>query len=107
MLVRTAIALASLAFATPASAVTGGYGVSKALHGGHGAVVAAAAIGRDDKSRSCQASDRSARSSGDGSPLLGDAHRPAVVACEQPPKSNLIPPDALAKATASALAAFG
>jgi hypothetical protein len=30
-----------------------------------------------------------------------------VVACEQPPKSNLVPPDAIAKATAAALSALG
>jgi hypothetical protein len=101
-----AVLVASVA-ASPAGAVTGGYGVAKALHSGRGTVVAATAMARDDKTRSCQAGDHKARSTTQPA-LAGDIERKAAaVACEQPPRSNLITPDAIAKATASALATLG
>ena len=56
-----------------------------------------------DKSRSCQAGKAVATKTS----VLGSKKRFAVVACEQPPKSNLLAPGTIAKATASALSALG
>ncbi|HZO62727.1 MAG TPA: hypothetical protein VFB35_07065 [Gaiellaceae bacterium] len=90
-------ALLALGTAPPASAFAVEPGVASALHAGGVAAPSRAA----DRARSCQAGTKSAR-------LIGDAaHRTAVVACEQPPKSSPITPGALAKATAAALAVLG
>lgn len=56
-----------------------------------------------DKSRSCQAGKTAVTQTS----ALGSKKRFAVVACEQPPKSNLVTPGMIAKATASALSALG
>ncbi len=97
---RAAIATAALALvaAAPATAVTGGYGVSGALRASS-LIVSSSGAGLNKK-HSCQAGDRSARTKRVGSKLF-------VVACEQPPKSNPITPDMIAKATAAALSVLG
>jgi hypothetical protein len=107
--VRAATVIATvsaLVGAGPAAAVTIGNGVSKTLHTGRGALVVSAASIARDKGHTCQAGDRKSRSNlRPGS--AGDVRNPPVVACEQPPKSNLLTPDQIAKATAGALAALG
>ncbi|HZO96800.1 MAG TPA: hypothetical protein VFB42_05465 [Gaiellaceae bacterium] len=103
MRLAAAAVFAALLTAAPAAAVTGGYGISSRLHAGLPPAAAhAAAV---DRARSCQAGkeERAAPKAG----LLGGARRHAVVACEQPPKSSLLTPDEIAKATAAALAALG
>ena len=87
-------ALAALVAVGPASAFSGGQGISGVLHAG------AVSVMRTDKAKSCQAGGKSSQ-------IIGSTKKPAVVACEQPPKSNLITPDSIAKATAAALAVIG
>jgi hypothetical protein len=100
-----AVALLALVTAAPAAAVTGGYGIGAKLRVTPVALAQGAAPAAD-KSRSCQAATRrSAPSTRTG--VLGNTRRPAVVACEQPPRSNLLTPDAVAKATAAALSVLG
>jgi len=64
-------------------------------------------IPRGSKTHTCQAggSDRAATAS--RSAVIGTAHKTAVVACEQPPRSQLLDPQALDHAAANALAALG
>jgi len=98
MRVALITALAALAAATPAAAVTGGFGVSSALHGSTPSLTTTAT--GYNKTHSCQAGDRSEKTKRAGGKF-------AVVACEQPPRSQLVTPDAIAKATAAALSVFG
>jgi hypothetical protein len=99
--VRAIVAASVLAliFAAPVGAVSGDDSLGS-LH--LGSTLAAKAPTRD-KSRSCQAGKSTATKTA----TLGSKRRFAVVACEQPPKSNLITPSMVAKATASALSALG
>jgi hypothetical protein len=87
--------LLGLAVAAPAGAVTGGFGASAALHQGKVLTISVAAVGRPQ--HSCQENRAGGR--------VGRKFAP--VACEQPPRSTPLPPDALAKAVAGALAAIG
>jgi cation transport ATPase len=87
-----------LVTAAPAVALPGGYGVSTALHSSPLGVGSSDAA--NNKSHSCQAGDRSAQ-------MKRAGRKTFVVACEQPPRSNLITPDSVAKATAAALSVLG
>jgi hypothetical protein len=98
-----ATAVAALAVAAPAAAFNIGNSASSALHAASPAAVAAAV--KTDKLHSCQAGDRRARA-GETSAAQTE-RKAAVVACEQPPKSNLLTPDSVAKATAAALSVLG
>ena len=93
-----AAALAGLAVAAPGGAVTIGSAPSAALH--RGTVVAVTADASHDQ-HSCQANRTGDR--------ISSAHtrKFAPVACEQPPKSNLLTPDQISKAVANAMAAIG
>src|SRR5436309_9754944 len=98
-----ATAIVALAAAAPAGAVTIDKSVSSALRVSQSAALATAA--KTDKLHSCQVGDRRART---GATTAAQAERKAaVVACEQPPKSNLLTPDSVAKATAAALSVLG
>ena len=98
-----AAAVAALAVAAPATAVTIPKSVSGALRVSSPVAVAQAA--KSDKLHSCQAGDRRARTA---ETTAGQTERKAaVVACEQPPRSNLLTPDSVAKATAAALSVIG
>jgi antitoxin component of MazEF toxin-antitoxin module len=98
-----AAAVAALAVAAPAAAVTIPKSVSGALRAASPVAVAAAT--KNDKLHSCQAGDRRARTA---ETTAGQTERKAaVVACEQPPRSNLLTPDSVAKATAAALSVIG
>src|SRR5436190_15008663 len=94
---------AALAVAAPAGAVSIPPSISSALRVSSPAVLAAAA--KTDKLHSCQAGDRRARTG--ATTATQTERRAAVVACEQPPKSNLLTPDSVAKATAAALSVLG
>lgn len=100
MRVLLASAVAALAVAGPAGAVTIGKSASGALHTG---VLAAQVKASEDAKRTCQAGARTATKKSS----LGDTRRPPVVACEQPPRSSLLTPDQVAKATAAALQVLG
>jgi hypothetical protein len=92
MRVVFATAVAALALATPAGAVSIPENAFALSSGGQ-------AKAAKDKTQSCQAGTKRKI-------ILGSRH-PQVVACEQPPRSNLLTPDSIAKATAAALAAIG
>ena len=96
-----AAAVLALAFAAPAGAITGGGGLWATLHTG---TLAATSSVKDGKLHSCQAGDK--RSTGT-SPAGQTEKKAAVVACEQPPRSNLLTPNDVAKATAAALSVLG
>ena len=89
--VVAASALASLAVAAPAEAV----------NQSPAATITTKPAATSDRSKSCNASDKSA-----GKNLIGSKKGTAVVACEQPPKSQQQIPG-LSKATASAIAILG
>jgi hypothetical protein len=91
MRVVLATAVAALAMAAPAGAVSIPKSFSVAL--------AQSAQVADDKGRSCQA--------GDHTKAVVKSKHPQVVACEQPPRGNLLSPDKVAKATAAALSVLG
>ena len=98
-----ATAVAALALAAPAAAINIGKSASSALHAVSPAAIATAT--KSDKLHSCQAGDRRART---GETAGAQTERKAaVVACEQPPRSNLLTPDSIAKATAAALSVLG
>jgi hypothetical protein len=88
-----ATAVAALVVAVPAGAVTIPEKTLFSLSS------AAQATGSKDKARSCQAGHKN-------KVILGSRH-PQVVACEQPPRANLLTPDSIAKATAAALSVLG
>src|ERR1700761_6262127 len=92
--VLAATGFAGLAVAAPAGAVTIGAAPSAALHRGSVVSVTTAA---SRESHSCQADKTANRA----------ARKFAPVACEQPPRSNLVTPDQIGKAVASAIAALG
>jgi antitoxin component of MazEF toxin-antitoxin module len=98
-----ATAVAALAVAAPAAAVTVPKSVSSALRVTTPATIAAAT--KSDKLHSCQAGDRRARTA--ETSAAQTERKAAVVACEQPPRSNLLTPDSVAKATAAALSVLG
>jgi hypothetical protein len=87
-----ATAVASLAIATPAGAVSIPENTAFSLS-------TAQAKASRDKNQTCQ--------SGSKKKVIFKSGRPPVVACEQPPRSNLLTPDQIATATAAALAAIG
>jgi hypothetical protein len=88
-----ATAVAALAVATPAGAITMPDG-SVSLHAATGTTQNA-----KDKTRTCQA--------GSKKKVILKSRHPAVIACEQPPRANLLGPGSLAKATAAALSVIG
>src|SRR5262249_23388212 len=99
-----AAAVAALAVAAPAAAVTVPKSVSSALRVPSPVAVAEAA--KSDKLHSCPG--RAPRRPRPAEASAGQTERKAaVVACEQPPRSNLLTPDSVAKATAAALSVLG
>jgi hypothetical protein len=81
-----AAAAFALAVAAPAGAITG-WGVASTLRAQ--AVPTAATVGKGSKqAKTCQAGKREKSSS--SLRLVGGAKNAAVVACEQPPRSNLL-----------------
>ncbi len=80
-----------LASAAPAAAVSGA-GFGNALWSGN-AITISARTGKSSSPKTCQARSR--------------LRRVAVVACEQPPRSQLVTPAALRQATTAALATLG
>ena len=94
--------IAALAVAAPAGALSG-YGVSPHLSASGAAL---AEKGKSDaKTHTCQAG-HTRESVRAHSTIVGTARKTAVVACEQPPRSQLLGP-ALKQAAANVLAALG
>jgi len=98
-----ATAVAALDVAAPAGAVTIDKAASSALR--VTSLAALKAASKTDTIRSCQVGDR--RTHKNTSTASQTERKAATVACEQPPKSNLLTPDSVAKATAAALSALG
>ena len=93
---------AVLVLAAPAAALTGA-GTSSALHSGR-AVTINVTQSRGSN-QTCQA-EKHGRTS-ESNPVLGNGRKIAVVACEQPPRSEFVTPNMLKQATATALATIG
>jgi hypothetical protein len=98
-----------LVAAAPAAAVTGGFGVAEALHGAPLPVLSMGTTKRGEgKLASCHASELGVRGSAAPAGIAEKIGKKAApVACEQPPRSELLPPDALKHAVAAALAVLG
>jgi hypothetical protein len=96
-----------LVAAAPASAVTGGFGIADGLRGKTTALLAASEAGQKGKSRrsSCEAGKPPSTKTSALATELG--RQIAPVACEQPPRSEVIPPDAFDRARAAMLAVIG
>ena len=105
--VRAVIAAAALALmaAAPAAAVTGGFGVSAALRGSGHLVLTTSKVAPGAQTRTCQAGKHKGGVT-NSDIFVADKGKPGVVACEQPPRSEFNP-EAIAKATAAALAVIG
>ncbi len=95
-----------LVVAVPASAVTGGFGVAKAIHAGPLPVLPAPKT-RADKLTSCHASGSQSKRAAKATFIDKIGKKAAPVACEQPPRGQVAMPDALRHAVAAAMAAIG
>ena len=104
MRLGAATVLFLLATAAPAGAVPGSGSVTSALN--RGALPALSGASSGEATHTCQAGDRR-RDTAKRSKIIGDSRKTAVVACEQPPRSSLLTPDQVAKATAAALNVLG
>ena len=97
-------AAAALAGAAPAGAVTG-FGLAGPLFR-DGPVLTSKTGSNGERTHTCQAGSGKGNSTAK-SRLIGDGRKPAVVACEQPPKSELLTSGQLKQAAANAVAAIG
>ncbi len=104
----TVVAAALVLFgAAPAFAVTGGFGVAKALQGGPLPILVAPTK-RGDRLTACHSSGPKSQGTGKSAGLAEQlARKAAPVACEQAPRGQVLPPDALKHATAAAMAVIG
>jgi hypothetical protein len=94
----------SLAVAAPAAAVSG-FGVSSALR--HEAAVTIAVTGsKKSATHTCQAGSNKREPAPAKSTVIGSPRKYAVVACEQPPKSEVVT-SGLKQASIAALATIG
>jgi hypothetical protein len=98
LIAATALALA---VAAPAGAITG-WGVSETLRAR--VVPTAATVTKSRQAKTCQAGKREKTRA--SLKVVGNAKNPAVVACEQPPRSDLVTP-ALKSASATILSGAG
>jgi hypothetical protein len=96
-----ALTVVALAVAAPAGALTG-YGVAGQLHR---VTLPALTATKAERTHTCQAQSGH-QSPGKKQTLVGTAKKPAVVACEQPPRSTMLT-QGLKQAGAAALATLG
>jgi hypothetical protein len=102
LMLPLAASIVALATAAPVGALSG-YGISAQLSAPSVSTVGKAKT--DTKTHTCQAG-HTKEAAGARSTIVGTARKTAVVACEQPPRSQLLGP-ALRHAAASVLAALG
>ncbi len=105
-LVAVVLALVS---AGPAAALTGGFGVAEAVHGAPLPILPKGAAKKGEGNlASCHASELRLHGAA-GTPSVGEqiGKKAAPVACEQPPRSQLVSPEDLRHAVAAALAVLG
>jgi hypothetical protein len=93
-----------LVLVAPAAAVSG-FGVSSALRPGK-AVMVALTKQQSSKNQTCQAQNQDRKALPSKLSLIGNAHKFAVVACEQPPRSQFVAPTVI-KQVANELATIG
>lgn len=98
LIAATALALA---VAAPAGAISG-WGVSDTLR--RQVVPTTATVTKSKQAKTCQAGKREKTTS--SLKVVGGAKNPAVVACEQPPRSDLVTP-ALKSSAATILSGAG
>ena len=104
MLVAAALLLVG---AAPASAVTGGFGIAQALKGSALPISFAQATGKS-KHIACEASGARSSKVAQQSKVMTQIQKQFMpVACERPPRSQVLTQDALKQATAAALAVIG
>ena len=103
MLVAAALLLVG---AAPALAVTGGFGVAKALRG-EPLPIGVAQVSAKNKHTFCEATGDRTSKLAKASKLTKVEKQFVPVACEQPPRSQVLTDDALKQATAAALAVLG
>jgi hypothetical protein len=99
-------AVVSLVGAAPASAVTGGFGVAEALQRAPAPLFAAAVPESKGKKDSCEASNTRAAKTQKAKTVKGLDRTFAPVACEQPPRSQVLTPETLKQAAQAAFAAL-
>ena len=93
--------------AAPASAVTGGFGVAKALQGGPLPILPASTT-RSDRVTACHSSGPRSQGTAKSAGLAEQlGQKAAPVACEQAPRGQFLSSDAIKHATAAALAVIG
>ena len=95
-------AVAALAIAAPAGALTG-YGAAGQLHG---ATLSGLTTSKAEQKHTCQAKSGHQQATGKTQTFVGTKKKPAVVACEQPPRSQVLT-QGLKQAGAAALATLG
>lgn len=103
MLVAAALLLVG---AAPASAVTGGFGVSKALRGAPLPISFETASGKR-KHTWCEATGARTSKVPQSKAMSKVEKQFVPVACEQPPRSQVLTSDALKQAAAAAFAVLG
>jgi hypothetical protein len=101
-LLLLAVTAIALAIAAPAGALTG-YGAAGPLRA---ATPPALTTSKAEQKHTCQAKSGHQQATGKTQALVGTVKKPAVVACEQPPRSQVIT-QGLKQAGAAALATFG
>ena len=97
-----AVTAVALAIAAPAGALTG-YGAASQLHA---ATLPALTTSKAEQKHTCQAKSGHQQATGKTQTFVGTTKKPAVVACEQPPRSQVIT-QGLKQAGAAALATLG
>lgn len=100
---RVVVVLALLVAVSPASGVASGGTTVPGLH----LKISLPAMTGNSKTQTCQAGTRQRKRIRSRSVLVGDAHKVAVVACEQPPKADLLTPQTLAHSVSGAFATEG
>ncbi len=92
----------ALVIAAPAGALTS-YGVAGRLHAG---TLRTVTTSKAEQKHTCQAKSGHQQSTGKTQTLVGTVKKPSVVACEQPPRSEVLT-QGLKQAGAAALATLG
>jgi len=101
LLLPLAAALVALAAVAPAEALSG-EGITASLNAPK---LSASGVKPTSKTHTCQAGDTKEKTKAH-SAIVGSAKKTAVVACEQPPRSELLGPG-LKQAASNVLAALG
>jgi hypothetical protein len=102
---RVAAAIAVTVVVSPVAAASASSGGST-LPGLH-IKLTGPTLSKKSKTQTCQAGSRQRASTTARSALVGDTHKAAVVACEEPPRSEILIPLPLKRAMTNAFADEG